>query len=191
MKKLMMMVLMTMMVVVANAKGNSVTLVSGNGDILLDSKKTATITFDYSKTMVEGKHIDTFLKDRGDNFVKDWPAIAKVGLDQFIKSFNSKNKKGVQIIEKGGADLKMVMNVADLYFGNAAKAAILGGLPGSNGGGAIISGRLIITDAKSGEKVAEYDILKVYGIGATDFSESKRLAHCYDSVVRKILKASK
>ena len=54
MKKMMMMALMALIAVAAQAKDDKVTVISGDGNTLKDGAKTAVIEFDYSKTIAEG-----------------------------------------------------------------------------------------------------------------------------------------
>ena len=104
-------------VVAANAKDDKVTLTAGDGKAIVKSEKTATLEFDYSNTIAEGKPLKEHLQTRGENFVKDWPELAKSARERFIERFNSKNKKGVQIVEGDKADLKMKITIEKLDFG--------------------------------------------------------------------------
>jgi len=174
-------------VLAANAKDEKVTVTSGDGKVLLESGKTAVLEIDYQNTTVEGKPLNTYLKGRGEQYVTDWPEIAKVARSRFIKEFNNRNKKGVQIIESGESDLKLKIIVEKLLFGNAAAAVFVGGF--GSAGGAEITGNLIVND-QSGKQLAEYKIFEVRGNGSTDFSESKRLGTCYENAAKMIIKTS-
>lgn len=190
MKRMMMLALTAMFVVLAaNAKDDKVTLTSGDGKMLIESSKKATIDFDYSKTIAEDKPIKQYLKERGAEVERGWPEVAKAAKTRFIERFNSKNKKGVQIVEAGAADLKMKVVVEKLHLGSTATAVVFGGL--GSAGGAEITGKLIVTDAKTKKVVAVYEIFEVRGNGSTDFTEGKRLGTCYENVAKMILKASK
>ena len=65
-------------VVAANAKDDKVTLTAGDGKAIVKSEKTATLEFDYSNTIAEGKPLKEHLQTRGENFVKktglSWPS---------------------------------------------------------------------------------------------------------------------
>ncbi len=186
-KGLFLAVLVFVFALAANAKGDRVTILSGDGTVLLESGKTAVLEFDYQNTTVEGKPLKTYLKEKGEKYVTDWPEIAKVTRTRFINGFNTRNKKGVQIIESGDSDLQLKIVIEKLHFGNAAAAVIVGGF--GSAGGAEITGKLIVKD-NSGNQLAEYEILEVRGNGATDFSESKRLGTCYENAAKMIIKTS-
>ena len=189
MKKLMMMARMMLVAVAAQAQDDKVTLTSGDGKAIIASDKTATLEFDYSSTTTEGKPLQEYLKGRGEDVVKDWPEIAKVARQRFIETFNKKNKKGVKIVEGDDADLKIKITVEKLDFGNAATAVVFGGF--GSAGGAEITAKMAVTDAKTGAEVATYEIFEVRGTGTYDFSEGKRLGTCYENAVKMIIKASK
>ena len=190
MKRMLMMAWMVMVAVVAaNAKDDKVTLTAGDGKAIVKSEKTATLEFDYSNTIAEGKPLKEHLQTRGENFVKDWPELAKSARERFIERFNSKNKKGVQIVEGDKADLKMKITIEKLDFGNTGTAVVFGGF--GSAGGAEITGKLVVTDAATGEQVATYDLHEIRSNGTYDFTEGKRLGTCYENVAKMIIKASK
>lgn len=188
MKKMMVMALMALIAVAAQAKDDKVTVISGDGKTLKDGEKTAVIEFDYTKTLAEGTPLKQYLKDRGEDHVADWPEIAQTARDRFVKMFNKKNKKGVQIIDEGKADLKMKVIVNKLDFGQTGVSVVFGGL--GSAGGAEISGKLVVTDAKSGKKLVEYDLHEIRSNGSTDFTEGKRLGTCYENIAKMVIKAS-
>ena len=190
MKRMLMMAWMVMVAVVAaNAKDDKVTLTAGDGKAIVKSEKTATLEFDYSNTIAEGKPLKEHLQTRGENFVKDWPELAKSARERFIERFNSKNKKGVQIVEGDKADLKMKITIEKLDFGSTGTAVVFGGF--GSAGGAEITGKLVVTDAATGEQVATYDLHEIRSNGTYDFTEGKRLGTCYENVAKMIIKASK
>ena len=188
MKKIMMMALMALVAVAAQAKDDKVTVISGDASTLKDGEKTAVIEFDYTKTVAECTPLKQYLKDRGDDHVADWPEIAKTARDRFVKMFNKKNKKGVQIVDGNKADLKMKVIVNKLDFGQTGVSVVFGGL--GSAGGAEISGKLVVTDAKSGKKLVEYDLHEIRSNGSTDFTEGKRLGTCYENAAKMIVKES-
>lgn len=188
MKKFMMMAMMALMTVAAQAADDKVTLITGDGQWLNESGKTATVEMDYSKTVAEGEPLKQYLKNRGDQVVADWPSVAETARNRFIVQFNRRNRKGLQIVDSDKTDIKIKVIVEKLHFGNTATAVIFGGL--GSAGGAEISGKMIVTD-KGGKTLAAYDLFEVRGRGATDFTEGKRLGSVYDHIIRMVIKASK
>lgn len=189
MKKMMMLVMMTMMAAIAaQAKDDKVEVISGDGKVMQEAGKTATLVIDYSNTKVEGEPLKQNLQKRGDEFVRDWPKLDEASKKTFVENFNKRNKKGLQIVEEGDADYKIKFIVDKLDFGNTGTAVVFGGF--GSAGGAEVTGTIVVTD-KAGKEVVKYDIHEVRGGGTTDFTEGKRMASCYINVVKMTLKASK
>ena len=184
----MMMALMALMAVAAQAADDKVTLTTGDGQWLNESGKTATVEMDYSKTVAEGEPLKQYLKKRGDQVVADWPSVAETARNRFIEQFNRRNKKGLQIVDSDKTDIRIKVIVEKLHFGNTATAVIFGGL--GSAGGAEISGILVVTDAKSGKKLVEYDLHEIRSNGGADFTEGRRLGTCYENVAKMVVKAS-
>jgi len=185
---MLMMALMALVAVAVQAKDDKVTVTSGDGKALKDGSKTAVIEFDYSKTIAEGTPLKQYLKDRGEDHVADWPEIRDTARDRFVKMFNKRNKKGVQIVDGDKADLKLKVVIEKLDFGQTGVSVVFGGM--GSAGGAEITGKMIVTEAKSGKKLAEYDLHEIRGNGSTDFTEGKRLGTCYENTAKMIVKAS-
>jgi hypothetical protein len=188
MKKMMVMALMAMMAMAVQAADDKVTLTAGNGDWLTWADKTACVEMDYSKTIAEDKPLQQYLKDRGEENLRDWPEVARMGKARFIEDFNKRNKKGIQMVDANDADVKIKIIVEKLHFGNTAMAVVFGGF-GSAGGGEI-TGKMIVTD-KSGNQLAAYDLQEVRGRGGTDFTEGKRLGAVYGQIVKMVIKLHK
>lgn len=187
MKKVFLMALMALVALAVQAKDDRVTLTSGDGKAILESGKTATVKFDYSKTIAEGQPLKQYLANRGDKVVKDWPGVAQTALNRFVTYFNKKNKKGVQIVDGDKADLSIKVVVDKLDFGLTGVSVVFGGF--GSAGGAEITGKMIVSDAKTGKQLSEYELFEVRGMG--DYTEGKRLGACYENVVKMVLKASK
>ena len=183
-----MVALMALIAVAVQAADDKVTLTTGDGQWLRENDKTATVEMDYSKTVAEGDPLMQYLKKRGDQVVADWPAVAESARSRFIEQFNRRNKKGLQVVDAGNADMKIKVIVEKLHFGNTATAVIFGGL--GSAGGAEITGKMIVTD-KAGKTLATYDLYEVRGRGAYDFTEGKRLGAVYDQIIKMVIKASK
>ena len=188
MKKMMMMSLMALVAVAAQAKDDKVTLTSGDGQWLKESDKTTSVVIDYSKTIAEGKPLKEYLKGRGEKNVADWPEVAKVAREHFIELFNKRNKKGVQAVDADKADMQIKVIVEKLDFGSAAMQVVFGGF--GSAGGAEISGKMIVTD-NDGKTLAAYDLEEVRGRAVTDFTEGRRLGSVFDQIIKMVIKASK
>ena len=188
MKNVMMMALMALMTLAAQAADDKVNLTSGNGEWLKESDKTTSVVIDYSNTIAEGQPLNEYLKSRGEKNVADWPEVAKVAREQFIELFNKRNKKGVQAVDADKADMQIKVIVDKLHFGNTAMQVLFGGL--GSAGGAEISGKMIVTD-NDGKTLAAYDLIEVRGRAVTDYTEGRRLGSVFEQIIKMVIKASK
>jgi len=189
MKKMMMVLMAMMMAISVSAKDDRVSVISGDGKVLAEKGKTATLEFDYKNATVEkGDKLMDYLKKRGEQNVKDWPEVEASACNRFINAFNKKSKKGVQIVKTDKADLKMKIIIEEIDFGSTGVAVVFGGL--GSAGGAEITGKLIVTD-NGGNKLAEYELYQIRGGGSYDYTEAKRLGSCYENLAKMIVKASK
>jgi hypothetical protein len=189
MKKMMMMLMAMMMAISVSAKDDRVSVISGDGKVLAEKGKTATLEFDYKNATVEkGDKLMDYLKKRGEQNVKDWPEVEASACNRFINAFNKKSKKGVQIVKTDKADLKMKIIIEEIDFGSTGVAVVFGGF--GSAGGAEITGKLIVTD-NGGNKLAEYELYQIRGGGSYDYTEAKRLGSCYENLAKMIVKASK
>ena len=182
---MMMMVLTALMVVMtATAKNDRVTLTSGDGSVLMTVGKKATLTIDYSCATCDGKPLQKYLKDCGDDYVRDWPGVRDKGYGAFVEKFNDKFEDGVQIVGSGGT-LKIHFRVSEVDFGNTALSVVFSGI--GSVGGAAVSGTLTVTNA-SGKRLAQFDVREVKGNGAADYTEGTRLSTCLENVVKALYK---
>ena len=83
------------------------------------------VEYDFSKTNVEGTPYKQYVAGREADWQRDWPEDQKEGLKTFIKSWNSKNKKGMKASETGG-EYRLVIKPTELHFGSTALALTIG-----------------------------------------------------------------
>lgn len=178
MKRFFMMAMLATIAFVANAKDDRVTFISGNNKAMTESGKTAIVEFDYTQTICEGKPLPEYLAERGEEHVRDWPALALSSKNKFCDKFNSKNKKGVQITDNADADLKITVAITKMHLGSVAGAVLMGGRTG----GAEVCGTITVANNKTGETIAQYEIFEVRGGGSYNFTETKRMAATYEAV---------
>lgn len=166
---------------------DDVTVLSGNPAVF-QLQEEAQLEIDYSNAVVNDKTLDGYLKDRGEDFVRDWPGNAEYAREYFVVRFNKKNKKGMQIVSEGNsAKYKIVFQISKLYMGNVS-GAILGGFA-RKAGGIIVSGLLEVVNTETNKSVCCFNIHELQG--TSHFSETVRLGLCYFDVASEALKIAK
>ena len=70
-----------------------INVLSGDLSVVKNPEITATVIFDYSDLMIEGKPWKEHLESRGEDFVRDWPAESAQSEGYFIACWNKDNKK--------------------------------------------------------------------------------------------------
>ena len=167
-------------------KGNWKEIIAGQG--------TANLVLDFSTCQVgfiddgefekdkEIKPFNTYLKDRGDDFVRDWPGDEKKIAEYFAVQFNRKNKKGIQVAADA-ADAKYTFKIVveKLDVGNPVG---IGFSPKS--GGAIFTGKIIVIDNASKEEVCEVAINEIKGVST--FSETARIGVAFTELGKAVAK---
>lgn len=153
----------------------------GNWKEIAVRQGTANLVLDFSSCHVgfiddgefdkdkEIKLFSTYLKDRGDDFVRDWPEDMKKISEYFTVQFNRKNKNGLQATTDA-ADAKYTFKVIveKLDVGNPVGFGL-----SPKSGGAIIVGKVIVIDNTTQEEVCELTINEIKG--ASTFSERDRI----------------
>ncbi|MDR0895170.1 MAG: DUF4421 domain-containing protein [Prevotellaceae bacterium] len=154
---------------------NPVSVKFGNPSIFKQRVK-AVIEFDYSNAKVGKKDLNTYLKDRGENFVRDWPQDKITAGNLFITQFNKKNKDGLQIVANTEtATYKIIVHVQDLDMGNPASSFIP--FSPAKSGGCIMSGIIEIMDINANNIVCSLSVNKVKGMKSV--SETSRIGLMY------------
>lgn len=169
--------------------GNTVTLKSGSASVFSSSEE-ATVTFDYSKTEIEGKgvELEDFLDEKGYKYVAQWERAQEMSHKDFIKRFNKKSP-GLKLVEKSSsAKYDVIIQIRSINLGNSAKSLIPVGR--KTDGGAVLYGRLIVKD-KMGTELCTLKFTNVQGLGTTGLEA--RMLFVYqqlNSDLQKYLKKS-
>lgn len=181
------------------------------GDASFVRQSTGAILFemDYSQCQVveysfrmnkidrEFGTVDDYNKMRGEDWVADWPKVNQGMTDAFMRRFNRRNKKGMQLTQYAtDAPYKMVFHVRHLDMGStgAAVATMLVNVltdAYADTGGCIIDGTIDIIDNRTGETVATMLVDLTKGEGAWSVSESARLASLLDDIGRFTYRGTK
>lgn len=162
--------------------GNPVTVKSGDVSVL-KGKNKALLEFDYSATKVGDKTLDEYLKDRGEDFVRDWPNDKIRAASYFVERFNKKNKKGMQITsDEEAAGYTVVVHVKTLDMGNGGSAFVP--FSSAKAGGVIMTGTIDIVDKNTQNVVCNLYVDEVKGLGHV--SEAIRIGLAYFALADKM-----
>lgn len=162
---------------------NQVSVESGDISVLKE-KKTATIEFNFSDAKVGDETLKEYLKSKGGDYLKDWPADQKEAGEYFIKEFNRRRGISMNIRESESvkkADYEIVVTV--LYYNPGNQVAKNIPLIAKDGA-STISGYIEIIDKATKKSACKIVIDEVSG--ASYPSDAMRLGFTYISVVRKL-----
>jgi len=168
--------------VVANAK-TTATIVSGDKSVVKQAT-TCSVEFDFTDASLEGKSFDGYMAEKDAKYLEDWKSDMAEAKTQFIKRWNKKNKKGMQLVEGDNAPYKMVVKVRTIDTGNSAMSVIFGGF---GGGGANMSGELFIY--QDANPVLNVDFNDVNG--SSEYTETRRIKSVFSEVVDVVWKKIK
>lgn len=187
MRKILITILLLVVAIVANA-GSDVNLIGGSFEFMREVDTNMLFEIDYSKTTVEGKTLQQYLKSRGDDFVKDWPSDCKKAYEYFTTRFNKKSK-GIKICESKDSKpkYKMVMHVKTFDMGNGGSSFIP--MASSKAGGVIANVVIDVAEYPSGKAVAKITLPETKGNGHV--SEVVRIGMCYFEIATALVKEGK
>lgn len=133
-------VLYALFFISASCFAGDITVVSGDLSVIRNSSIRATVKFDYSELILEGKPYMEHLKSRGDDFVRDWPSESTASEAYFIKCWNKDNDEGMQVSTSENSEYLMYFHVKEMHMGSGAASMLVG----FGAGGASMSGTMYI-----------------------------------------------
>ena len=157
--------------VAASSWAASIKVLSGDLSVFNDNSITASLIFDYSNLEIEGTPYKKWLKDKGSDYVRDWPDQTKASEEYFIRCWNKDNDEGIQVSTTKGKPYVMVIDAREMDMGSGAASMIIG----FGAGGAKLSGTMYIF--KSGSNIP---LLTVEIDGQTGRSAMTELARRVD-----------
>lgn len=122
---------------------NSIKIISGDPQVLFQSGKSMSITFDYSGLHIEGYPAMEYLKIKGEDYLRDFPRDNIEAEEWFVGRWNHEKDKYVLIKNESPVDLKMRIHITEMDLGSAG-AAFWG--ISRRSGGLVISGRVYVKD---------------------------------------------
>lgn len=101
---------------------------SGSLRDLKSSDVRVLVTWDYEKMLIEDKAPADFLKEKGADWEKDYPAEVAAGESAFDVLFNKKDKKYALITDdEDAAQYEFVIHVSQFHYGSTGAAVVFGG----------------------------------------------------------------
>ena len=152
-KSLLVAIIAVFMSLTAFAKGG-IKVLNGDLSVIKNSSITATVVFDYTDLMLEGKPYMEQLKSRGNDFVRDWPSESATSEGYFIKCWNHDNDEGLQVTNASGNEYTMIFVVTEMHMGSGAASMLVG----FGAGGASMSAKMYILKNNSNVPVLTVDI---------------------------------
>jgi hypothetical protein len=155
-----------------------------SGDVSVIKKKdTASLSFDYSTTVAEGQPLMEYLKERGDDYVRDWPDEKEESEFTFLKEWNHKNKKGLKLTKDADAAYRLVVTVEYIDFGSFGQSFFIG----LGAGGAKMSGKAEVFEKDSDTPLLTLTIKNQ--TGGSQASMQARLNDLYEELAEDVLNA--
>lgn len=140
------------------------------------------ITWDYSKMLIEDKTPEEFLKEKGADWEKDYPAEVSAGESAFDVLFNKKDKKYAQITDdEDAAQYEFVIHVAAFHYGSLGAAIAFGGFSR----GAHIEGVVDVVNMADKTVIAK---IKFDCSGAAAYSNEARRVLAYQDLAKDLAK---
>ena len=164
-----------------------VTVVSGDVSVLKKAS-LALLEIDFSNAKVGDVTMEEYQNRRGTDFIIEWPDVVQSTHLAFVKFFNNKNQKGLQLTTEAiGVSYKMVINVSYLNMGDSFSGLI----PYSSrkAGGALMNGFIDIVDVKTNKVVCALDVIGLKGKGYLD--QKTRLRSVFEYLADNMYKLKK
>lgn len=158
---------------------------SGSLIDLKDSEARILVTWDYSKMLIEDQKPEAFLKEKGPDWERDYPAEVAAGESHFEVVFNKKDKKYALITDdEDAAQYEMIIHIDQFHYGSTAAAVIFGGFSR----GATIEGTIDVVRLSDKSNVAT---IKYDCSGAAALTNEARRILAFDDLAQDIAKLVK
>lgn len=140
------------------------------------------ITWDYSHMLIEGMKPADFLKEKGSDWEKDYPAEVAAGESAFDILFNKKDKKYAQITDdEDAAQYEFIIHVDKFHYGSTGAAVVFGGFAR----GAHIEGTVEVIKLSDKTQIAN---LKFDCAGNAAYSSEARRVLAYQDLAKDLAK---
>lgn len=177
--------LVTLCMAIPSFADDELQVTANNLSAFNDPNATATVIFDYSNLKIEGTQYEQYLKEHGEDYVRDWPIQNKECEDVFIQQWNKSNSKGLKVDAEKGKPYTMRFEVTDLDLGNVAAALVIG----FGAGGAKMSGTMYLY--KGDSQTPELTVKITGQTGHSKYTETKRRKDLYKELAQDLVKEIK
>jgi formylglycine-generating enzyme required for sulfatase activity len=156
--------------------GDQITLEAGTANVIW-TLPSAYFQTDFSEVTVEGKPWNQWLKDHGDDYVRDWPQDKLNFEGYFMTRFNKKTKKkrGMNLQNTNPNDAyRMIIHLKEVDMGSigggVTARVFLGAFASKAGGITLENGYIDILENKTNKVVCRLSYKKVKGDGGLSMS---------------------
>jgi len=170
-------------IVTATAKPD-VSLIKGSLLELKGSNAKIFVRWDYTKSTIEDKPVAAYLKERGADWERDYPAELTRAEKAFRERLGDKSKDVSTVTKESEADYVIVMKVKDFNYGQTALAVTVG----FGAGDARLSGTMEIYKKGQKEPIAVLDVDGVHGKG---YGSELRRENTYRDLAENLAKLIK
>lgn len=171
--------------IAASSWAASIKVLSGDLSVFNDNGITASLIFDYSNLKIEGTPYKKWLKDKGSDYVRDWPEQSTASEEYFIRCWNKDNDEGIQVSSTKGKPYIMVIDAREMDMGSGAASMLVG----FGAGGAKLSGTMYIFKAGSNVPLLSVEIDGQTGRSA--MTELARRIDLYGELAEDMVKTIK
>lgn len=175
MKRISLLLMVTVLCSLTAMASSDLKLVKGSVAELKGSKATICAKWDYSKSTLEDKPVSAFLKEKGEDWERDYPKEIANAERNFISRLNDKAKKHVTAVQGDDADYQIVVKVKNFTYGSTGLSVVIG----FGAGDARLWGTLEIYKKGASEPIAVIDI---DGAGGAGIGNELRRIECYREI---------
>lgn len=105
---------------------DDVVLTSGSLAELNAGQVKVCVVWDYSNSTLEGNKPETFLAEKGEDWVKGYPKELKNAEAVFAKQLNKKSKTVTLVDDSSAADYVMTIKMGDFHYGSTSLSFMIG-----------------------------------------------------------------
>ncbi len=161
-----------------------VEVVKGSLAELKSSNAKVYVRWDYSNSTIEDKPVNTYLKEHGDDWVRDYKSEIKRAEDNFRERLDDKSKDVSTVTNEKDADYTIVMKVKNFNYGQTALAVAVG----FGAGDAHLYGTMEIYKKGQSKPIA---VLNVDGVPGTGYGNEIRRENAYRELAENLAKLIK
>ncbi len=170
-------------VTIATAKPD-VTVIKGSLVELRKSNAKMFVRWDYTNSTIEGKEVNAYLKERGDDWVRDYDAEIARAESNFKERLNDESGDVQAINDEASAEYTIVMKVKDFDYGITGLSVAIG----FGAGDSHLSGTMEIYKKGQSEPIA---VLDVDGVPGAGFGNEIRRVEAYRELAENLAKLIK